>query len=91
MSLSFGIEMLRDKNSDDYKKKLAVLNACNRAGVSLPDEINDYFDGGGDPEYPLVIDFFNTNEYSDDYRQGIELDVSDIPEGVKIIRFFIGR
>jgi hypothetical protein len=90
MSMSTHISFLRDKNNEQYQKNLKVLMACKDAGFDPPPEIDEYFGNDGidcDPEYPLEIDG-TAREYETQYRSGYEVDLDDIPEGVKTIRFY---
>jgi hypothetical protein len=91
MGMSTSVKLLRDKNDKSYQEKLSVFNACRQADVNLPLEIDEYFGGNGvdnDPEYPLEIDFEPTREYETDWSQGFEIDIDDLPEGVRTIRFY---
>ena len=89
MSMDSSVVLLRDKNNPEYKKKLKVLMACKEAKISPPDEIDEYFGWEGrdcDPEYPLEI-VFEPREYYEDMEGGFEIDIDELPEGVKTIRF----
>ena len=88
MSMSTRVVLLRDKNDPEHVKKVAVLRALVEAGISnWPIEIEAYFDGMDDEDMPLEIDF-KPREWKDEYRQGYEIDIEDLPENVKTIRFY---
>ena len=90
MSMSTSVILLRDKNDSEYQKKLAVLMACKEAAIDLPKEIDEYFGGDGidnEPETPLEIEF-EARDWGDESAEGYEIDISDLPSGVKTIRFF---
>lgn len=74
-----------DEKWHTHKK---VWDACDEAGVPVPDETLAFFDHvrpderGVEIELPVV-------EYNDQRsRVGFELDVREIPENVQWIRFF---
>ncbi len=89
MSMSSSMIFLRDKADLQYQKFLEVLLTCQKAGVDPPKEVDDYFGGDGvdnDPESPLEVSF-NPREWSGDMSEGFEIDIDEIPPGVKTIRF----
>lgn len=87
MSMSTHVVFLRDKNDPKHQEKVRVLKACMEAGVELPQKINDYFDGSDDEDLPLEIEY-EAREWEDSYRSGYEINIDEIPEGVKTIRFY---
>ena len=69
-----------------------VLNACIEAGIKkLPDETAAYF-GSEYPEEYLAEEVLKVEipkeAWSEDMRSGYEIEVSKIPVGVEIIRFY---
>jgi hypothetical protein len=90
--MSTHVVLLRDKkDAYQYQKYLNVFLACRKAFVKLPKEVDDYFGGAGlgnDPEYPLEIKF-EPRKWADEHgSSGYEIDIDELPENVKIIRFF---
>ncbi len=70
----------------------AVYDSCTSAGIEVPSDVEDFF-GGEDPTgMPgLEINLEGLaciTQWSDDYRQGYELDVSKLPNGLSVIRFY---
>ena len=65
----------------------AVWDACKATGIGVPAEVEIFFDGEDpDPagqEVPLPA-----REWSDQSREGYELDVAAIPSQVRTIRFY---
>ena len=74
-----------------YKKHAKVLIACYEANVSLPKETADYF-GSFVAELYLLEEKLEIEipmtEWRNDYCEGFELFVSDIPSGTHKIRFY---
>jgi len=93
MEMSTLVELFRSKDDPTYQKYLKILLACQEAGIDPPKEVDDYFGGDGidnDPEAPLGIDF-EPREWRNDYAEGYEIDIDDLPKGVKTIRFYSYR
>ena len=87
MGMSTYIKLLKDGNSPDHQAKVAVLSTCLSAGVTIPEEISDYFDGGQDEDFPLEISF-KARRWEQYDSEGYEIDINDLPDGVKTIRFY---
>lgn len=79
------------ENDPTYQKHKKVLLACKDADVSLPEETKEYFGESEAEEWVLeqkLVVHIPMQEWSDeDCREGFELLVKDIPEGVYKIRF----
>lgn len=80
---------------EEYKQKIAVYFACKKAGVSLPREIEDFFQDQTPTECGITINLeewhgccsFSRNEMTgeDVYR----VHLNKLPKGVEIIIFKI--
>ncbi len=84
------IVLLRDRHGSTYQKYLKILMACKEADIDPPPDVDKFFGGNGiddDPDYPLEIDF-QPKAWKDDYNEGFEIDLSELPDGVKTIRFY---
>lgn len=73
---------------ETWLKMKAVYDACTRAGVAVPKDVEEFFgykvpdDAGVQIELPLT-------EWSEfEIGSGFELEVSKIPQHVKVIRFY---
>ena len=90
MSMSTGVVSLRDPKSKRHAKKVKVLEACKEAGVNMPEEVDKYFDGDfNNKDGPLEVQAHYREWADEEYSsEGIEVDVADIPEDVKTIRFY---
>ena len=77
---------------DKWNRMKAVWRSCVDAGVSIPQDVLDYFDG----EYPgdnpgMEVDLGDAcAEYCDSDRgcDGYQIDVTLLPEGVRYIRVY---
>jgi len=79
---------------EDWRKMKAVYDSCIAADVEVPDNVMDFFDGD-EPDDAGAVIYLSTKQYatvcrewSDEGSEGYELDVADIPENVKTLRFF---
>lgn len=89
MSMSTCVTFLRDNKDKEYQLKLKILLTCKEADIDPPKEVDEYFGGNGidcDPEYPLEVKC-SPRDWGDEFSEGFEIDVSEIPKGVKTIRF----
>jgi hypothetical protein len=86
MGMSTYVLLLRDGSCPHHQLKVKVLQACLEADVAVPEEVDKYFDGTDDPDYGLIIPF-EAREYNGEHETGVEIDISELPEGVKTIRF----
>lgn len=88
MGMTTDIVFLREAD-EFHKLKVDVLNACEKAGVAAPDEIEKYFlyESNTDAALEIQVDT-SKYEWEDDDSSGFEIDIRELPEGVKKIRFF---
>ena len=86
MSMSTHIVGFRPPD-EKWRQMKAVWDATKAAGLDPPEQVLDFFEGvEPDPagvEVPLL-----TREWSDDSREGCEINVADLPAGVRTIRFY---
>lgn len=76
---------------EKWKKMKAVYDACVNAGINIPMEVSGFF-GHEQPDDNGVVLCERqlgdcVSEYGDSNGTGFEVDVSKIPEDVRIIRF----
>lgn len=88
MGVSLHITLLRDGNSPEHIAKVNAMRALDAANIKWPKELYDYFDGSPDQDGPLEIEY-EPKEWSSDYESGYEIDLSELPEGVKKIRAYL--
>lgn len=89
MSMYSYIELLRDSEDEEYQRFLKIRMLCEEAKVSAPTQVQEYFGGTQESDYPLRIDFKEPRKYSSACgdASGLEIDIADLPKGVKTIRF----
>ncbi len=87
MSMSSSVSGFRPPDAH-YRKMMAAYKACNDAGVAIPREVDDFFNGETpDPAGTEVGLGKAVTEYHDEMQEGFEVDISKLPKGVTIIRF----
>jgi len=92
MGMSTSVIFLREKTDKEHQKKVDVLRACLAANISLPPEIDEYFGGGTDENYPLQIEIKSAvSEWFGDDCGGIDVTMDKLPEEIKTIRFCNSR
>lgn len=96
MSMTLNIEgvKVRDSKWENMKK---IWDACSATNIPIPKEVNDYFNGETPDEkgvkvslIPCVAILKNSyqiaTKYSDEYSEGYEINVKEIPADITIIR-----
>lgn len=76
---------------DEWRRMKAVYDSCRVAGVGVPQEVIEFFNGE-QPDDKGVIIRLNGHEstkpiFENNPESGFEVDVSKLPSHVKIIRF----
>lgn len=75
---------------EDMKK---IFDACRAAGVKLPEEVMDFFDGEFPDDEGVLIKLSNSGcveEWNDcdGTRTGFQVDLEHLPKDIKYIRFY---
>ncbi len=77
---------------EKWKKMKTVWDACKAARVEPPEEVDEFFEGedpGDAPGKEVDLEYSGAaKEWKDDMREGFEVDVTQLPEGVRFIRFY---
>lgn len=75
-----------------WLKMKSVWDACEIAGVPVPDEVSEFFGALNSPDPAGVeVEIEGKDcceEWSDDYRTGYQIDVTKLPKHVHILRFY---
>ena len=85
MSITYSVEGVVPADAE-FNKMEAVYDACRTAGVSIPSEVDNFFNGEK-PDPSGVIVEVDYDDWDDEYRCGFEVDISKLPSHVKLIRF----
>lgn len=89
-------------NDADWKRMKNVYDACKDAGVSVPDEVEKFFDYTKPDESGAIIQFREWEDESSkssphvaitkwraECSDGYEIDLSKLPTKVKLLRCYI--
>lgn len=88
MSTDYGISGFIPPDSK-WKAMKSIYDACKKAGVSLPKEVIEFFNGELPDDNGREVNLANiTNEIHKEGMHGWELEIERIPKNVKIIRFY---
>jgi hypothetical protein len=72
---------------EKWQQMKAIRDACKAAKVAVPKDVEDFFDWQ-EPDPAGVEVELTMVEWSDDGREGLEIEVEKIPAHVKRIRFY---
>lgn len=72
---------------EKWQKMKAVWDSCKKAGVDIPPDVEDFFNGEPPDDMGVEVEL-PVHEWRDDMRRGFELYVSELPVDVKVIRFY---
>lgn len=92
MEIAKRIEAFIPDTDQEYLKHKDLWVICNRSGVSLPIETQEYFEGCDEPEDKLRIELksmVHYMEYNNDMKDGYDVFIDKLPKGVTQIRFII--
>ena len=74
----------------EYAKKVAAWKACEAAGVEAPRELMLLFDGNEPQDCGMEVDIKAavTECRPFDGAEGFDVDITKLPKGVHVIRFY---
>lgn len=90
MGMSTHVQGIRPAD-DRWRAMKSVWDSCKAAGVTPPAEVDLFFEGEDPDPAGVVIDLdrhASTREWSDEYRSGYEVVLSELPPEVTVIRFY---
>ena len=70
-----------------WRKMKAVSDACEQVGIAPPKEVSQFFGGEAPDERGVEFDI-PFSDWSDNFRQGFEIEVAKIPKDCTTIRFY---
>lgn len=86
--MSMSTHVIGFKAPDEtWQKHKAVWDACDAAGVSVPEETEEFFNYEP-PDNRGVEVHLPLSEWSDNSRLGYEIEMAKLPEGLTHIRFY---
>lgn len=70
-----------------FNEMKAIWDACEAGNIAPPEEVYKFF-GHERPTANGLTVGIDARDWCDDYRQGLEIDIADLPPGVKTLRFY---
>jgi hypothetical protein len=90
MSMSTCVKAFRPPD-EKFKGMLSVYNQCTKLGISIPDEVNAFFNREVPDPTGVEIDLKKVEGclkyYRANSREGIEVDIAKLPKDITILRF----
>lgn len=94
MGMSTYVQAFRDMDGE-FKRMMEIKKFCDERDVSYPVEVAQYFGSSiSESEKYITEEMLQVKlptsaieEFRDDMREGIEINVANIPKEVKTIRF----
>lgn len=89
MGMSLWVEAVKPAD-DKWKEMKVIYDACVKAGVKVPDEVMNFFDGEIPEGAGVVIELSKhecLSDYDGNYKWGYEVDISKLPKDIKLLRF----
>lgn len=73
-----------------WKDMIAAWDSCEKAGVPVPNEIQEFFGWEPPEDRPgMEVDLGDScEEWCAEMRNGYQIDISKVPEGVRYIRVY---
>jgi len=72
-----------------YDKMKGVYDACMKANMDMPEEVSEFFNWEEPSSHGTQVDIGDAEaEYKADMNEGIEVDLSKLPESVTVVRFY---
>lgn len=75
---------------EKWKQMKAVHDACTKAGLDVPREVERFFNDGPPDENGVEVreEQLPVKEWRDESREGFELDVTKLDPTIKVVRFY---
>lgn len=89
MGMSSHVVGIRPQDQDYHRMKNAY-DACKAADLDVPERVQEFFGYLKPDDQGVIVEIPRdaVSKYADDSRSGFDVDVTKLPEGVKIIRFY---
>lgn len=74
---------------EKWRKMKAIYDACVAGDIEIPDDVNDFFNGEPPDESGVEVEIDKILEkWSDEDRSGYQIEISKLPKGITILRFY---
>lgn len=92
MGASMHIKGIREPD-EEFKAMAEVYFACKKAGIGVPDRVQEFFDWQEPNQNGVLVDLDLSpavNTYNDgDSREGFDVEIEKLPKNITHIRFYL--
>ena len=85
MSVSYSVVAIKPPTSKKWQKMKAVFDSCREAGINVPTEVWDFFDGAMPDPDGVVVEV--ETEEGNDYGPTWTVDLTKLPPNATKLRF----
>lgn len=90
--MSSSMHVVGFKPADDrWQKMKAVWDACSAAKVAAPTAVTLFFNGEDPSDEGVEVSIEKhkcCKKYSEEMREGFDINLADLPADVKVLRFY---
>jgi hypothetical protein len=73
---------------EEWSNMKNVYEACQKANIAVPEEVMEFFENKKPSIYGANVDIKSaTSKWNEDMQEGLEVDLTELPDGVRFIRF----
>lgn len=73
---------------EQYERMKTVYDACTAAKIRAPEEVEEFFNTRGEPEPDGMVTEIPCRVWRGEMSEGVEVVLEEVPESVKVIRFY---
>ena len=75
---------------EKWKQMKAAYLACEKAGISIPDAVDEFFSGEIPDDAGVIVDDLGkaVKSWHSDGCEGFEVTLSKLPADIKVLRFY---
>jgi len=73
-----------------FKEMEKIYHLCNEQGITIPVEVDDFFNGEIPDSKGVIVGLDNkqgVSKYHEEMQEGFEVNLKKLPEDIKFIRF----
>ena len=90
MGISYYVLGFKPKD-EKYDEMKSIYGLCVKHEIDIPEAVYSYFEGHGPDENieGVCVDKIPFHEFSSNHEEGIIVNLDELPEDVKILKFVI--
>ena len=88
MSMSTHVVGFRPPD-ERFRQMMGIYQQCKAAKIQVPEEVWEFFGGNHPDENGMEVEIKEAvREWSADMSDGLEVDLTKLPKGLTVLRFF---